>query len=94
MLTLEIEERTLKVSDVFVGEDMFGFIMADGRRIEAPLWWYPALHSATPEQRKAWEILPFGDAVGWPALDEFVSAKALIVGGPAPGATAPLQAAE
>ena len=92
MLTLEIEERTLEVADVFFGEGHFGFVMKDGRRIEAPLWWYPALHAASPEQRTKWEILPFGDAVGWLELDEFVSAKALIIGGAAPGATPPLQA--
>ena len=94
MLTLEVEERTLEVADVYFGEEHFGFVMKDGRRIEAPLWWYPALNAAALEQREKWEILPFGDAVGWLELDEFVSAKALILGGATPRAVPPLQAAE
>lgn len=94
MTTLDIDERQLRVADVGVTEDFIIFDMADGRRIEAPLWWYPRLHTATPEQRKAWEILPFGDAVGWEEIDEYISAKALIIGGAAPGAKPPAEAAE
>ncbi|HWU62492.1 MAG TPA: DUF2442 domain-containing protein [Ensifer sp.] len=94
MTTLDIDEKQLQVKSVDVTEDFIVFGMADGRRIEAPLWWYPRLHAATPEQRKAWEILPFGDAVGWDEIDEYISAKALIVGGAAPGAIPPSQAAE
>ncbi|MGF9694804.1 MULTISPECIES: DUF2442 domain-containing protein [unclassified Rhizobium] len=94
MTILEIDEKQLLVVDVHVTSDSLRFQMADGRRIEAPLWWYPRLHSASPADRKKWEILPFGDAVGWEELDEYVSAKALIVGGAAPGAKPPAEAAE
>jgi hypothetical protein len=94
MTTLEIDEKQLLVSSVEVTDEFIIFDMADGRRIEAPLWWYPRLHTATPKQRGNWEILPFGDAVGWEEIDEYISAKALIVGGPAPGARPPAQAAE
>ena len=94
MTILDIDEKQLQVKSVAVTDDVIIFGMADGRRIEAPLWWYPRLHAATPEQRKAWEILPFGDAVGWDEIDEYISAKALIVGGAAPGAIPPSQAAE
>ena len=89
MATLVIDEKQLLVAGVEVGDEVLVFRMADGRRIEAPLWWYPRLQAATPAQRQAWEILPFGDAVGWEAIDEYVSAKALIVGGAAPGALPP-----
>ncbi len=94
MTTLEIDERQLLVSSVEVMNDFIVFNMADGRRIEAPLWWYPRLAAASPAQRKNWEILPFGDAVGWEEIDEYISAKALIIGGAAPGAVPPAQAAE
>ncbi|MBC7316925.1 MAG: DUF2442 domain-containing protein [Chloroflexi bacterium] len=94
MTTLDIDDKQLLVSDVDVSNDAIIFKMADGRRIEAPLWWYPRLHAASAEQRKAWQILPFGDAVGWEEIDEYISAKALIVGGAAPGAKPPAQAAE
>lgn len=94
MTILEIDERQLLVAGVEVTDDFIVFDMADGRRIEAPLWWYPRLHAASPEERKKWEILPFGDAVGWEAIDEYIPAKALIIGGPAPGAKPPAEAAE
>ncbi|SDU00783.1 DUF2442 domain-containing protein [Stappia sp. ES.058] len=94
MTTLDIDEKQLEVAEVDVTETTIVFKMADDRRIEAPLWWYPRLHSATPEQRANWQILPFGDAVGWEEVDEYISAKALIVGGAAPGAKPPAEAAE
>jgi len=94
MTTLEIDEKQLLVSDVAVTSQFVIFEMADGRRIEAPLWWYPRLQAASEEQRRNWEILPFGDAVGWEEIDEYISAKALIVGGAAPGAVPPAEAAE
>ncbi|PPJ48808.1 DUF2442 domain-containing protein [Rhizobium sp. KAs_5_22] len=94
MTTLDIDDKQLLVSDVEVNNDAIIFKMADGRRIEAPLWWYPRLHAASAEQRMHWQILPFGDAVGWEEIDEYISAKALIIGGAAPGAKPPAQAAE
>jgi len=94
MTILDIDEKQLLVSGVEVTDEFIVFDMADGRRIEAPLWWYPRLHAATPVQRRNWEILPFGDAVGWEEIDEYISAKALIIGGPAPGAVPPAEAAE
>lgn len=94
MPILEIDERQLLVANVAVTSDSIVFDMADGRRIEAPLWWYPRLQAASEEQRNKWEILPFGDAVGWEEIDEYVSAKSLLVGGAAPGAVPPARAAE
>lgn len=94
MTTLDIDDKQFLVSGVDVTDDVIVFRMADGRKIEAPLWWYPRLHSASDEQRKHWEILPFGDAVGWEQIDEYISAKALIIGGAAPDAVPPAEAAE
>ncbi len=90
MTILDIDEKQLQVKSVDV---TMMSSSSHGRwpPIEAPLWWYPRLHAATPEQRKAWEILPFGDAVGWDEIDEYISAKALIIGGAAPGAIPPSQ---
>ncbi len=94
MTILEIDDQQLQVTSVVVSDGTIRFHMADGRKIEAPLWWYPRLQGASPEQQKNWEILPFGDAVGWHDIDEYISAKALIIGGPAPGAVPPAEAAE
>jgi Protein of unknown function (DUF2442) len=63
--------------------------LKDGRRISAPLWWLPRLLTATPEQRATWKIMPFGDAIEWPEIDEHVSVKGLLRGKPAPGARRP-----
>ncbi|MAU96306.1 MAG: hypothetical protein CMP81_10520 [Fulvimarina sp.] len=93
MSTSAADLSHLIVSDVSVTAKRIGLSMADGRRIEAPLWWYPRLAAASVEQRQNWQILPFGDAVGWKEIDEYISAKALIVGGAAPGATPPKEAA-
>ena len=94
MTILDIDEKQLLVSTVEVTNDFIIFAMVDGRRIEAPLWWYPSLQAASVEQRRKWEVLPFGDAVGWEEIDEYISAKALIIGGAAPGAVPPAEAAE
>ena len=94
MTILDIDDSSLQVSDVRVTGQALTFIMADGRTIAAPLWWYPRLAAATPQQRAQWTILPFGDAVGWEDIDEYISAKALILGGAAPGAIPPAEAAE
>ena len=91
---LGVMERHLLISDVQVSEAILRFEMKDGGKIEVPLWWYPRLHAATPEQRAKWEILPFGDAVGWEEIDEYISAQALIIGGAAPGARPPAAAEE
>lgn len=94
MTILDIDDSSLQVSDVRVTGQALTFIMTDGRTIAAPLWWYPRLAAATPQQRGQWTILPFGDAVGWEDIDEYISAKAMILGGAAPGATPPAEAAE
>lgn len=94
MTILEVDEKQFQIASVDVTEDQIIMQMIDGRTIHAPLWWYPRLHEASAEQRKNWEILPFGDAVGWEEIDEYISAEALIIGGAAPGAVEPLQAAE
>jgi uncharacterized protein (DUF4415 family) len=65
--------------------------LADGRQIRVPLWWYPFLAEATPEQRSHVELEISG--VWWPDLDEGLSVKGLLLGIKAPGAKAPGKAA-
>ncbi|NTF06249.1 DUF2442 domain-containing protein [Agrobacterium rubi] len=73
-------------------EDNFVSVtLADGRQIRAPLWWYPYLNDATPEQRANFELQFSG--VWWPDIDDGVSVKAMLLGWKAPGAKAPQQAA-
>jgi hypothetical protein len=64
--------------------------LADGRTITAPLWWYPRLLNATPEQREDLEIGRFG--IHWPEIDEDIELAGLLLGAKAPGATPPVEA--
>ena len=63
--------------------------LRDGREISVPLWWYPRLLNATPGQRENWEILPFGDALHWPEIDEDLDVEGFLQGLKAPGAKQP-----
>ena len=67
-------------------------ILADGRQIRAPLWWYPFLQRASPQDRAEIELMFSG--IWWPVMDEGVSIKGLLLGWKAPGAVAPSVAAE
>jgi Protein of unknown function (DUF2442) len=89
MGTLELEDETLQIATVDCSESELIVTLKDGRRIAAPLWWLPRLHDATPAQRANWDIMPFGDAVEWPEIDEHVSVKGLLRGKPALGAKPP-----
>jgi Protein of unknown function (DUF2442) len=61
--------------------------LANGRRVATPLWWYPHLLDATPQQRAKYELSPFG--VHWPEIDEDLSIEGMLVGRKAPGAREP-----
>jgi Protein of unknown function (DUF2442) len=89
MSILELEDETFQIEAVECGETELVVTLKDGRRISAPLWWLPRLRDATPEQRANWDIMPFGDAVEWPEIDEHVSVKGLLRGKPAPDSKPP-----
>ena len=61
--------------------------LANGQQVLTPLWWYPRLFRATPEQRAKYELSPFG--VHWPDIDEDLSIEGMLVGSKAPGAKQP-----
>ena len=61
--------------------------LANGQKIVTPLWWYPRLLGATPQQRANYELSPFG--VHWPEVDEDLSIEGMLVGSKAPGAKQP-----
>ncbi len=61
--------------------------LKDGRTITTPLWWYPRLLAATPQQRAHHELSPFG--VHWPEIDEDLSIAGMLRGAKAPGAKEP-----
>ncbi len=46
-----IDENTLEIADVGCTDQELVVSLKDGRKIVTPLWWYPRLYHATPEQR-------------------------------------------
>ncbi len=54
--------------------------LADGRRISAPLVWFPRLLAADAAERQNWELLGDGEGIHWPAVDEDLSVAGLLAG--------------
>ena len=61
--------------------------LADGRALVAPLWWYPRLLSARPEEREEVELMPLG--IHWPRVDEDIGVASILRGERAPGTKVP-----
>jgi hypothetical protein len=59
--------------------------LADGRRISAPLVWFPRLLSASPSSRSHWELLGDGEGIHWPDADEDISVSGLLAGSKSDG---------
>jgi hypothetical protein len=54
--------------------------LADGRRIETPLDWYPRLLAATSAMRDNWRLIGTGSGIHWPDLDEDLSIDGMLAG--------------
>ena len=52
--------------------------LADGRRVSAPLEWFPRLLRGTPEQRARWRLIGGGVGLHWEDLDEDISVRSLL----------------
>jgi hypothetical protein len=52
--------------------------LADGRRISAPLSWFPRLAAATQSERCNWQLLDQGIGIHWPDIDEDISIESLL----------------
>lgn len=81
MSSLAVEPKPL-ARQVEVTNDELTVVLADGRRISAPLAWFPRLLHATPEQRADWELLGDGEGIHWPDVDEDLSVSGLLRGTP------------
>jgi hypothetical protein len=86
---LTIGDRTLGIADVDCTDQDLVVSLKDGRRIVTPLWWYPPLYHAAPEQRRRWELAGAGRGIHWPDVDEDLSLEGMLRGAKAPGATPP-----
>ena len=74
---VEIRPRAREVS---VSEDELTVLLADGRKISAPLVWFPRLLHATTDQRRNFEFLGDGEGIHWPDIDEDLSVAGLLRG--------------
>ncbi|MCF6369102.1 DUF2442 domain-containing protein [Rhizobium halophilum] len=92
MSTLEIDDDLLEPVSARCTAEALVVELADGAMLSTPLWWYPPLLAATPEQREKIELSPFG--VHWPDLDEDLSVEGMLKGKKYPGAKPPAEAAE
>jgi hypothetical protein len=87
-MVTSILEATARAVDLRITDDELTVLLTDGRRISAPLVWFPRLLNATKEQREIWELLGDGEGVHWPAIDEDLSVSGLLCETPAPGSSA------
>lgn len=69
-----------RAREVTVSEDELTVMLWDGRRVSAPLAWFPRLLRATPEQRQNYELLGEGAGIHWPDVDEDLSVEGLLRG--------------
>jgi Protein of unknown function (DUF2442) len=67
-----------RILDVSFDANQIWFKLEDGRKLGVPLVWFPRLDQASAEQRQRWELIPGGDAVHWPDVDEDISICGLL----------------
>jgi hypothetical protein len=67
-----------RILDISLDADQLWFKLEDGRTLGVPLLWFPRLNKATEAERSRWELIPGGDAVHWPDVDEDLSISGLL----------------
>lgn len=75
---LETELERPEIRSVSVTDDSLIVDLQDGRTVTAPLLWYPRLAYATDAERQNLEIRR--NVIRWPALDEEISVRGLLLG--------------
>ena len=64
--------------DVKCTDDELIVTLVDGRRVSAPLAWFPRLLRATPMQRANWRLIGRGVGIHWEDVDEDISVRSLL----------------
>lgn len=64
--------------DVRCTDDELIVTLVDGRRVSAPLAWFPRLLRATPKQRANWRLIGRGVGIHWDDVDEDISVHSLL----------------
>jgi hypothetical protein len=70
--------RDPRVKDLRFAAGGLEAFLRDGRKISAPLSWYPRLQSASLSDQAVWTISPDGRSVHWPLIGEDVRVEDLL----------------
>ena len=63
--------------DVSVDSGTLDVVLADGRRLSAPLEWFPRLKNASEQQRANWCLIGAGVGIHWDEIDEDIAIEQL-----------------
>jgi len=77
MPTLVDSSEALAVG-VSCSDDALSVVLDDGRTVSVPIVWFPRLLSATPKERKDWELIGGGLGIHCEAIDEDISIASLL----------------
>ncbi len=77
-----VNERQARAQRVHVTDEELMVELEDGRTISVPLTWFPRLLHGTPEERTHWRLIGNGEGIHWPALDEDIEVRHLLLGIP------------
>lgn len=72
--------KPLKATYAVVDGDAVHFSLDDGRRVSAPLNWYPRLRHGTSAERNDWRLIGNGRALLWERLGLAIAVNALLDG--------------
>lgn len=78
MSILEIEDELFQIETVQCDQEELRIRLKSGLSVSTPLKWYERLQNASQAELSNYRILPFGDAVHWPDLDEDLSVKGIL----------------
>ena len=67
----------VRSAEVSAADRLVTFWLSDGRRISAPLHWFPRLLYANADQKANWRVSGGGYGVHWPDVDEDISIRSL-----------------
>ena len=75
---LDFEGEAPRAAGVSFSDETMRVVLADGRELTVPLAWFPRLAAATPEQRRAFELVDQGIEIRWEEIDEDISVPNLL----------------
>ena len=72
--------NTALAVDASVDSGTLHVVLADGRRLSAPLEWFPRLGNASEQQRANWRLIGAGVGIHWDEIDEDIAVGTLLNG--------------